>query len=152
MFKRMDRAQADEIVRRLSALKSDATPRWGTSTATQILGHLTDTVRYTMGDGLDLPFKGSWKTRNVYKPLLINQIVPIPHNVRIPSRDGQPRRDAFRDGTLDELKWALDEYLRGVDAGKWGERMHPFFGLLKPVQWRKFHCAHFEHHLTQFGV
>ena len=152
MFQRLDRAYSGEVIARLVSLKPDTKPRWGKSTPAQILGHLTDAVRYCQGAGPEIPFKGSWKAKYVFKPLLINQLVAIPHNVRLPKRDGSARADAFREGTLDELKAALDEYLSRADAGTLTGRMHPFFGFMTSTQWLKFHRAHFKHHLGQFGL
>lgn len=152
MPRKMTRQYADDIIARLSALPPDATPKWGKSTLPQVLGHLADTVRYTMGRGPDLPFKGTWKTRVVYRFLIVNQIVAIPHNIRIPRPDGKKGTIAFRDGDVDDLKGVLDEYLARIDAKDLPSRMHPFFGVLSANDWRRFHVAHFTHHLKQFGV
>ena len=152
MPRRMTRQYADETIQRLTTLPPDVTPQWGTSTLPQIIGHLTDTVRYTMGAGPDLPFKGNWKTRALFRPLIINQIVAIPRNVRIPRPDGKKGTITFRDGDIASLRASLDEYLARVEAGDLPSRMHPYFGLLPPASWRKFHIAHFTHHLRQFGA
>ncbi|MBX7258867.1 MAG: DUF1569 domain-containing protein [Candidatus Hydrogenedentes bacterium] len=152
MPRMMTRQYADEIIQRLSALSLDTKPKWGTSTLPQILGHLTDVVRYTMGEGPDMLFKGNWKTRTIFRTLIINQIVAIPHNVRIPRRVGSKGPVVLRDGDLESLKKTLDEYLSQAESGNLASRIHPFFGELSAKSWRKFHVAHFTHHLNQFGA
>jgi len=152
MPRKMTRQYADEIIQRLTALPADVKPLWGASTLPQIIGHLIDTVRYTMGQGADLPFKGNWKTRTIYRVLIINQIVAIPHNIRLPRPDGKKGAFTFREGDIATLKATLDEYVGHVEAGDLPSRIHPFFGVLPPTTWRKFHVAHFTHHLKQFGA
>lgn len=148
---KLDAALAEKIVSRMSTLSEDTRPQWGKMTPAQMRGHLRMVVEYTMGNGKEIPFKGNWKSRMIFRPLILNGIVPIPHNIKVPrQKDGSevPTPDA----TVEELQSTLKRYVEAVAAGKLSPRTHPFFGLLSAAEWQKFHAAHFKHHMTQFGV
>lgn len=87
----------------------------------------------------------------VFGPLIANGIVSIPHNVKIPSRPGKPA-PVVPEGTIEQLRASIDEYLARAERGGLAPAIHPFFGPLSATTWAKFHYRHFEHHLSQFGV
>jgi hypothetical protein len=148
---KLDAALAAKIVSNLSALPEDTQPKWGKMSVPQMRGHLRMVVEYTMGAGKEIPFKGNWKSRHIFRPLIISGLVAIPHNIKVPrQKDGSevPTPDA----TIEELKATLDKYVAQAAAGKLSPRTHPFFGVLTPAQWQGFHAAHFKHHLLQFGA
>lgn len=148
----MTREYAAVAIDRLGRIQPDAAPQWGKLTPPQLLGHLRDTVRYTMGEGPDVPYRGNWKTRYIFRHLIIAQLVRIPRNIRLPNPDGSRTPHTFPDGTLDELRATIDEYLNRAEQNSLPPRVHPYFGVLSPRAWRRFHYAHFEHHLAQFGA
>lgn len=149
---KMTCAYAETAVNRLASLRPEASPAWGTLAPAQMIGHLNQVVRYTIGEGPDVPFRGNWKSRYIFRPLILGQLVKMPRNVRLPNPDGSRGPRTFPDGRLDALRESLDEYLRRVDTRSLPARMHPYFGVVSPAGWRRFHYAHFEHHLTQFGL
>ena len=148
---RLDRATADGFLDRLATLTPGTAPRWGKMNSAQVIGHLNAVVRYTMGELPALPDRSTWFSRWVFKPLIVHGLVAIPHNVKIPSRPGKPD-PVVPEGTLDQLRATIDEYLARSARGDLGPAVHPFFGVLSAATWAKFHYRHFEHHLTQFGV
>lgn len=137
---------------RLEKLTDDATPRWGTMTAAQMVGHLNQVVLYTMGHGPEMPYRGNWKSRYVFRPLIVGQFVKMPRNVRLPRPEGSRGPRVFPEGTLEELRVTLDEYLRRAECRDLPARMHPFFGRMAPWAWQRIHHSHFEHHLAQFAL
>jgi len=151
-MRKIDRKYAEEVLARLSALPPDAKPQWGSMTLSQMVGHVNLVVRYTLGEQSELPFKGNWRTRRIFGPLILNGIVKIPKNVRLPRPEGAKTPPPPPEGDLDTLRLSLDEYLKRAEAGGLPARPHPFFGMLTPRQWRRFHRVHTEHHLTQFGA
>jgi hypothetical protein len=79
-------------------------------------------------------------------------VVSIPKNVKLPRPEGMKERPAMPEGTLEDLKATLDAYLEAYEKGQLAPCVHPFFGMMPPKQWNRFHVRHFEHHLKQFGA
>lgn len=153
MAKRFDRAYADWMLERLAGLAPDAAPLWGTMRGSQCVGHLNQVLRYSLGDGPDMPFKGNWKSRVVFRPLIVNQFVQIPKGIRMPRPVGAKQAPVIPDLEVETLRETVERYLAAVSSGALpATRMHPFFGPLDGGTWQKFHVAHCGHHLRQFGV
>jgi hypothetical protein len=136
---------------RFRDIAPDTKPLWGKMTPPQMLGHVNSAVRYSMGYGPDLPFKGNWKTRFLFAPLILNGFKQIPHNIRVPrARDAQSNDPVT--GDLDTLEASLHELLTMAGNGGFRPPYHPFFGTIGPNGWMKFHGVHMDHHLRQFGA
>lgn len=148
----LNRVMAEQIVRKLEALPPDRVPAWGTMSVPQVLGHLRAVLMYTMGHFPDMPNKGNWKSRILFKPLIISGIKAIPRGIRMPRPKGVKEMPPPPEASPGELLETLHEYLERYERGELSGRMHPFFGVLSAKQWNKFHVAHFRHHMTQFGV
>ncbi len=148
---KLDAAMVQKIYSDLSKLSEDTKPQWGKMNVAQMRGHMMMAVQYSLGVGNEMPFKGNWKSRNIFKPLILSGLVAIPKGVKLPKqKDGTDAPMPLT--SLEELKATLDEFVAKASAGQSPTRMHPFFGPLAPGEWQKFHVAHFKHHLTQFGV
>ncbi len=147
---KLDRVVAKRIVAQLAGLDGDMKPLWGSMSVAQMQGHLLSVVKYTTGAGQEMPFKGNWKTRHIFRPIILNGIKEIPHNIRLPkTKDGEvlPQVEA----TVETLEAAITQYLDALEGDGLGMRTHPFFGPLTAQEWQKFHHAHFMHHMKQFG-
>jgi len=149
---RLDRTFSERIVQSLEGLDAGTAPRWGKMNVPQLLGHLTLTVLYSTGAGPEIPYKGNWTTRNVFRFLVLYGVVPIPKGVRVPRPKGMKEQPEPPEATLDDLRTALDTWNARYEQGDLPRQLHPFFGELTPNEWARFHAAHFKHHLTQFGV
>jgi len=136
---------------RFAKVAPDATPLWGKMSGAQMLGHVTMTLLYTLGEAPLLQFRGNFKTQYIYAPLLLNGILKFPKNVPLPRAKNQPPLK-FPDGDLAGLKTAIDRVLADAKAGEFRPPHHPYFGNIGPHRWLKFHAAHFNHHLSQFGA
>ena len=135
---------------RFANVSPDAKPSWGKMSGAQMLGHVTNTLLYTLGETPLLAFRGNFKTQYIYAPLLLNGILKFPKNVPLPrSKNAPPPK--FTDGNIDGLKTAADRVLAEAKAGEFSPPHHPYFGHIGPQRWLKFHAAHFDHHLRQFG-
>ena len=135
---------------RFAKVAPDAKPLWGKMTGAQMLGHVTGTLLYTLGEVPLLQFRGNFKTQYIYAPLLLNGILKFPKNVPLPRGKNQPA-PKFPEGDLVSLKAAVDRVLAEYKAGEFAPPHHPYFGNIGPHRWMKFHAAHFDHHLGQFG-
>jgi len=136
---------------RFNRIAPDTKPVWGTMTPPQMFGHLNAAVRYSMGHGPEMPFKGNWKTKYVFAPLILNGIKHIPRNIKVPRPKGAQSAEPPV-AELDALEASLRELLEMVRDGRFDPPHHPFFGTIGPNGWLKFHGAHLDHHLRQFGV
>ena len=151
-MKKIDRKIAAKIIERFGTLPQDVKPGWGKMNRDQLFGHLALVMRHMLGQTPPLPFKGNWVTQNVFRHLVVNGIVEIPHNVRLPRPKGADKNIEPPTCALEDLERALNEYLDGIENGSLPQAMHPFFGNLTVDEWRRFNIAHFKHHLKQFGV
>lgn len=151
-MKTFDRAFCDALFARLESLPEDAAPRWGTLNRGQLIAHFAHTLRYTIGEGPELPFKGNWKSKTLFKFLILNGFKAIPQGIRLPRPTETPIEHWFQEGELEALREAIDAYFAAKAQGNLPTRIHPFFGPLTPKEWRKLHLHHFVHHLKQFGI
>ncbi|HNR35856.1 MAG TPA: DUF1569 domain-containing protein [Candidatus Hydrogenedentes bacterium] len=142
-----DHDYVEEAVARLKKLRADSPPAWGRMTSGEMLEHLADTVRYSMGRLGRLPDKSNWFLRNVIYPLLAHGIIRIPRNASGPVYPKYAQR-----GDLETLHAVLEEYLALVQAGELEPMPHPLFGPIGVDGWAVMHGLHFEHHMRQFGV
>jgi hypothetical protein len=144
----LDHDYVNELVARLGKLRPDAKPAWGTLTPERMVGHLTATLRYSMGRGPALRERRNWFARHVLRPLVLNGVLSIPRNVKGPF----PSDQFFPVGDSETFHAVLDEYLTLVQSGDLEPASHPAFGDLGIDGWAKLHLVHFEHHFRQFGL
>jgi hypothetical protein len=145
----MDEFDHDYVTRllfRLGRLKQDARPRWGKMTPRDLVRHLAQSLKYSMGRLGGAADRSNAVTRGIIKPLVLKRIVPIMKNLKctLPA-DNQTEN-------LDSLHVLLEEYLALVQAGELHPCAHPALGPLDVDEWARLHVLHFEHHLRQFGI
>ena len=141
----------ENILQRMSKIPADAKPAWGKMTRDELIGHMTMVMRYTLGKGPEMPDKSTWVSRNIIRHLILNGIVAIPQNVRLP-KPKKPGEAPPPTGDMETLHAVLEEYLSAAETGRLSPPPHFFFGDLGVDGWAKMHVLHFEHHLKQFGV
>lgn len=151
-MRKLDREIAKRMVAALGTLPADAQPLWGKMNRDQLYGHLALVMKHMVGDTPPLPFKGNFVSRHIFRRLILLGLVEIPHNVRLPKPKGADKHPEPPTCALADVEQALSEYLDRAEAGTLPQAMHPFFGPLTVNEWRRFHVAHFKHHLKQFGV
>ncbi|MFA6244529.1 MAG: DUF1569 domain-containing protein [Candidatus Hydrogenedentales bacterium] len=139
-----------EVVRRVERVKPFANPAWGTLTPPEMVGHLVETLRYSMGRGEPYEDVGSWFTKHVLRRLLRWGLLRIPKNIQAPRAPGMGPRP--RPSDSETLHAVLEEYLGLVQAGELTPVQHPILGNLDVDEWARLHVLHTEHHLRQFGV
>jgi hypothetical protein len=139
------------LVHRLRALAPQTRGRWGRMSAHQMVCHLADTCRVSLGERAATPV-GTVVTRTVIKLGVLYLAFPIPRGVPTTRELDQARGGTTpRDFTADvgALEGLLERFAVGTPAPT-GE--HPTFGPLTHVQWGRFHYRHIDHHLRQFGA
>lgn len=140
-----------ELLRRLRTLTPDSPRRWGRMSAHQMVCHLCDTWRVTLGER-DVTPVGNPFARTVVKWLMLYTVVPIPKGVATTEElDQQRGGTAPTEFAADvEALAALMERSAARDTPEPNE--HPFFGSLSRAQWARINYRHMDHHLRQFGV
>jgi len=141
--------QADRLTlaRRLDAITSDSTPRWGRMDSRQMLAHLSDGVRMALGE---LPVK-SRGGRLRFPPLRHAIIYWLPFPQGAPTApELLIRRAEDWDAERASLKHLLERLGALEGARDWPE--HPAFGRLGSRDWGALIHKHVDHHLRQFGA
>jgi hypothetical protein len=141
---------AEEIERRIAALRPDSHRQWGTMNVAQMVAHCSA--------GLELASGGRRPPRALagrligwaIKPMVFRDDEPLRRNS--PTVEGLVVKDE-RDLEI-ERKRLLGLISRLVTAGPDGCTRHPhsFFGPLTPDEWAVLMYKHLDHHLRQFDV
>jgi hypothetical protein len=141
------------IEARLALLRPDSTRRWGRMTASQMICHLTDAFRGSMGElgGGAVPRPATLYGRTLMKWWALN--LPWPHGIRT-SKAADQERDGTRPTTfasdMATLRETTDRFLHELPA--LSRRSHYYFGHLSEAQWARWGYQHIDHHLRQFGL
>lgn len=151
-MKTFNRTFCETVLSRVESLPEDVQPLWGTLNRGQLIAHFAHTLRYTLGEGPELPFKGNRMSKTLFKFLILNGFKAIPQNIRLPRPAEIPKEHWFPEGRIEDLREVVDAYFAAEAQGKLPTRIHPFFGPLNAREWRKLHRHHFVHHLRQFGI
>ena len=133
---------------RIRRLQPDGQRRWGRMNVHQMICHLADQLRMTLGE---------IQSRRVASPLsnplvrrLVIDVLPWPKG-RI---QGPPEAFVTSPGEwqrdVSVLLDLLDRFGGSASRKDWPP--HPMFGNLGGPLWSRLTCRHFDHHLKQFGV
>ena len=135
---------------RLTKLRPDNQPRWGTMSAHQMVCHLSDSFRASLGEKYISP------SSTLLKRTLLKWValwVPLPWPCGIKTR---PEMDQQQGGTL-PVEFASDlEKLRILferfctSEGEFGP--HAMLGQMSRTERMRHAYLHMDHHLRQFGA
>jgi hypothetical protein len=141
-----------ELLRRLDQIGPGSQRRWGKMTAPEMICHLSDAFRVTLGEREAKPVH-NWFSRSLFKWAALLVPTRWPHGVStVPEceaqRGGTPPAEMKRD--MSELRELLDRFARQ----QWGTAVpvHPIFGPLTKREWMRWGYLHIDHHLRQFGA
>ena len=142
----------DEIVQRIELIGPSNRRRWGTMSAGQMICHLSDAFRVTLGDRAAKPVKNRYNGSPM-RWLALWLPLPWPHGVST-----VPECDAKVDGTsptdFERDKGDLLALLQRFTAqpNVVAQHAHPFFGQMTEKEWMRWGYLHADHHLRQFGI
>ena len=144
MWNEQDRG---DIRRRIELVKADAAPHWGRMSAPQMLAHLSDSLRVTLGELTVSPKKLPIR----YPPLkqLIIYVLPFPKGAPT-APELLTRLPASWSGEVIDLTTLVDRFGREPQGRAWPD--HPAFGPMTAKSWGVLVHRHMDHHLRQFGV
>lgn len=133
---------------RIGSLQPDAPRRWGRMNAKQMVCHLADQLRITLGE---IPAKSiPSPLRYPFIKQLVIDVLPWPKGringppEAFTALPGEWQRDI---ATLLEL---LERFAGEEMRQDWPP--HPMFGAMSGPLWSRLTCRHFDHHLKQFGA
>lgn len=144
-----DPAVRAEVVERMGRIPPDRRPLFGKMSAPQMVCHVSDALRVSLGE---IPTRSKGKkvfTNPVVRWLLIH-VLPWPKGKTQTAREmltAQPTDWAADLGTFRAL---LERMGSRGPGGAWPP--HPLFGNLSGKMWGHLTYRHLDHHLGQFGV
>ena len=147
----------EQIVERLQTIQPDSPRQWGRMTVSQMICHLSDSFRVTMG-------MKPWKTTRIsvtpipmprwfLKWVALSTSMPWPRGVptrpEVDAERGCTRPTQF-DQDKAELFVLLDRFIQEPRDFEW--QPHPIFGAMTDADWTRWGYLHMDHHLRQFGA
>lgn len=139
----------EEIKQRLQTIGPESQRRWGRMSANQMICHLADSFRRTLGDKVasNLPPKRLLKWAALWVP------IPWPHGFKTrPEMDqeiGGTRPVEFENDRK-ELLSLMDRFTCESPEPKFYP--HPVFGAMSRKELMRWAYLHMNHHLRQFGA
>jgi len=142
-----DAAARQEVLGRLKLLEPNATARWGSMSAPQMLAHCLDWMHMTSGELATEP-RNNFLRFTLVKQLAIYWL-PFPKGVPTAPEliARQPVDWGDEHAALCGCVESFDQFRSRSD---WP--VHPAFGTLTPRAWGVLGYRHLDHHLRQFGV
>ncbi|MBL8151641.1 MAG: DUF1569 domain-containing protein [Blastocatellia bacterium] len=141
-----------EIEVRVCKLKPATEGLWGKMTANEMICHLSDTLRVTLGEK-KAKGTGKWYDKTIMKWLALSP-VPWPRGKIVAPAEVNQEKAGIRPIEFEKDKEVflklLSRYAEKNADYNWPQ--HPILGQLSYWQWGRFHYVHFNHHLKQFGV
>lgn len=143
-----DTAVHAAVLKRINQLRPDANRRWGRMSAPQMIAHLSDQMRHTLGDAGCAAQPGL--LRNSLVRYLAIYWVPWPKGRIKGPPEAFVTQPTDWDADIQTLLKLLDRFVARGAKGVWPE--HPLMGRMTGKDWGVFCHKHFNHHLSQFGV
>ncbi len=141
-----DSAVRDSLRARIRALSPSARPKWGKMSADQMLWHLNQVLKTSLGENPVAPRRPPFPVP-VLKFMLFK--LPWPHGApTAPEYQTAAARDFEAERT--QCVDLMDRFAqRRMEEGRWADAV---FGAMSGREWSGFHARHLDHHLKQFSV
>jgi len=146
-----------QIAQRLQKIQPSSARLWGRMTAPQMICHLADSFRVTMGlkpwsterisvTPIPLP---DWFVKWVALELPMKWPKGTPTRPEVePGKEGTPPGDFAAD--RNDVLALLERFTRQPRDFQW--QAHPIFGPMTEAEWMRWGYLHMDHHLRQFGA
>ena len=135
-----------ELLDRLRRVDPTRSPRWGRMMAGQVLPHLIDQMRITLGEVPCNPIPGLLQYSPVREAALY--WLPWPRGIKGPPEAFTTPPSTWA-ADLNTVQTLVDRLARRGPSGSWPP--HPRFGRMSGRDWGVFCYRHFDHHVVQFG-
>ena len=137
----------EAILGRLSRLRPDARPKWGSFTPSEMVCHVTSGIRQGLSE-VDLGEPRGPLARWPLNWLLIH-VIPFPRNApAAPEMLGRPSAGWSED--LEILRRSIERFGARGPGGTWPPSR--VFGRISGSSWGVLQYKHLDHHLRQFGL
>lgn len=141
---------AAEVKTRISNLRPDSRPLWGTMNCAQAVAHCSAGLEWAVGDTVPPRMFVGRILGKMVKPLVLRDDKPMRHNS--PTAKALIVADERELATEQErLNRLISRFVANGAAGC-TTAPHSFFGKLTPGEWAILMYKHVDHHLRQFGV
>jgi hypothetical protein len=143
-----------ELLHRLERLRPDSVRRWGRMTPHQMICHLNDGFRMSLGER-PVSSLGGWKGLMYRTTKWMPLYAPVPWPSGVMTRPELAQELGGTSPTefaadLAECRQLMEVIIRRDDRPPWPR--HPFFGRMSRRAWMRLNYLHVDHHLRQFGV
>lgn len=139
-----------ELLSRLAEVRADSQPRFGTMSAHQMICHLSDSFRSSLGEKYISPSTNLFK-RTIYKWIALWAPMRWPVGVKTrPEMDQQVggTPPVKFDSDLEKLRILFDRFC-SCDGSF---APHAMLGKMSRTERMRHAYLHIDHHLRQFGV
>ncbi len=143
-----DPATRSKLLARTRRLSPGMHPRWGRMTAPQMIAHLSDQMRHTLGDSACQPRRGPLRWRLVRHAVIY--WLPWPRGRLKGPPEAFETRPTTWEADLETLGRLVERFAVREGSAGWPE--HALLGPMSERDWGVFCHRHFDHHLRQFGV
>jgi hypothetical protein len=116
-------------------------------TAPQMLTHLSDQMRHTLGDARAAPRPGPLRLPIIRQ--LVMYWIPWPRGRVQGPPEAFLTRPTTWEADLNTFDRLVQRFVEAEDRLDWPE--HAFFGAMSRRSWGRFIHRHFDYHLRQFG-
>jgi hypothetical protein len=142
----------EELLRRLRTVRPDSARRWGRMSAHQMICHLCDAFRMSMGEKPVRPVGGPIR-RTLVRWYALYVPIRWPSGIRT-----RPELDQERLGTrpvdfaadVAQLEALIE--LVATESRHFQWHAHPLLGTMSDGGWLRWGYLHVDHHLRQFGA
>jgi hypothetical protein len=139
-----------EILERLAKVRADGERRWGTMTAGQMICHLSDSFRVSLGEKKVSPVD-TFASRTIVKFIALRVPMAWPHGVKtrpeVDQKIGGTRPTDFA-ADVATLRALMERFC----TAKGEFAAHPMFGQMSRGERMRHAYLHMNHHLRQFGA
>ena len=146
----LNAADRQEVLNRLTTVHADSQRRWGSMSAHEMICHLADSFRASLGEKKIRPASSVF-TRTVFKWTALWAPIQWPHGVKtrpeMDQRIGGTRPEQFA-SDLEKLRMLFDRFVSW--QGEYAP--HPILGPLSRTERMRHAYLHMDHHLRQFGA
>lgn len=144
-------ADIKSISARIDKLMPDSRALWGKMTVVQMLTHMNDAFRISLGIKAAVD-KSNFFWNKIAFPMAVYVLPGFPKNAATAAElnqlaEGSTPRDFYTEA---EFAKKMMDIFNERESNKL--KPHPMFGQLNKQQWADLLVKHFNHHLKQFGV
>jgi hypothetical protein len=140
-----------QILERINSLHPDNRARWGKMSCHQMVCHLTDCFRLTLGEK-PAASVDTFLTRTVFRWVALEAPIPWPHGYKTRPEFNQTiggTRPQVFERDLQELQTLFGRFMEARPELAW---RHPSFGPMSQRDSMRWAYLHIDHHLRQFGA